>query len=177
MNLVEETLDAYPGELVHVSKNRLHVEQLVEEQFPQGLIASELKLYNPDHSFVILPPKDSEEAQRPLHPPFLAARFEHMITEQGQKEIIKAWNGLKHVGFKHHAGTREGNRSSSPGLHLGVWEVQQAFPKVTRDTRLQTPETIEAIDRLFKVIGIYVVPKILALLKRYAPKQLDRQLR
>lgn len=177
MDLVEERLDVYPGALVHVSKNKLHVEQLVEQQFPQGLIASELKLYDPGHSFFILPPKDSEEANRPLHPPFLAAKFEHIITKQGQKEIVKAWEGLKWAGFNHHAGSREGNRSSSLGLHLGVWEVQQAFPKVTRDTRIQSPETIKAIDRLFVVIGTHVVPKILALLKRYAPKQLDRQLR
>ncbi|KAG2045680.1 hypothetical protein BDR06DRAFT_965608 [Suillus hirtellus] len=171
----EETLKVYPGDLLNVSKNKLHVENLVEEQFPEGLITSELPLYDPDNSFFILPPKDSVEANRPFHPPFLAARFEHMITKQGQKEILKAWKGLKWVGFKHHA--REENRSSSPGLHLGVWEVQQSFPKVTRDTRLQSPKTIQAIDRLFVVIGIHVVPKILALLKRYAPKQLDRQLR
>ncbi|KAG1875981.1 hypothetical protein C8R48DRAFT_591757, partial [Suillus tomentosus] len=62
-------------------------------------------------------------------------------------------------------------------LHLRVWKVQQAFPNVTRDTRLQSPETIKAIDRLFVIIGTHVVPKILALLKRYAPKQLDMQLR
>ncbi|KAG1900886.1 uncharacterized protein F5891DRAFT_951343, partial [Suillus fuscotomentosus] len=62
-------------------------------------------------------------------------------------------------------------------LYLRVWEVQQAFPRVTRDTRLQSPETIKAINRFFIVIGTHVVLKILALLKRYALKQLDMQLR
>ncbi|KAG1720981.1 uncharacterized protein EDB91DRAFT_1256737 [Suillus paluster] len=173
----KETLKVYPGDLVHAAKNKLHVDLLVQRQYPEGVLASQLPRFDPDDSFFLLPPEDSKEACRPLHPLFMAARFEHVITKPGQKEIVKAWDALQFVGVKHHAGSREANRSSTLALHLGVWEVQQSFPKVTRDTRLQTPEALSAIDRLLLAVGTHVAPKILALLQRYAPKQLDRQLR
>jgi hypothetical protein len=75
---------------VHVLENKLHVENLVKQQFSKGFNLSKLKLFNPDHFFFILPPKDSEEANHPLHPSFLAIRFEYMIAKQEQKEIVKA---------------------------------------------------------------------------------------
>ncbi|KAG2029698.1 hypothetical protein BDR03DRAFT_813490, partial [Suillus americanus] len=116
----------------------------------------------------------------PLHPPFMAARFCHVITMRGQKAIVKAWDAIKLLGVqcvKHHTSRSEANRSSTPAYHFGVWQVQQPCPVITRETRLQKPAGLKAIDSLMSAAQRYVAPKVSALLWRYAPKQLERQRR
>jgi hypothetical protein len=173
----------YPGALVHAAKNKKNVQKVMKAEYPNGVLPSQLPIFDPEGSFCIKPPKMKRKKplnRRPLHPPFMAARFCHVITVRGQKAIIKAWDGIKLLGVqqvKHYTSRSEANRSSTPAYHFGIWQVQQPRPVVTQETRLQKPAGLKAIDSLMSAVQRFVAPKVSALLWRYAPKQLERQRR
>lgn len=170
---------------MHAAKNKKNVHKAMKILYPKGILPRQLPLFDPSEgSFLLIPPKIKQKKPlrrpRPLHPPFMAGRFCCVITKRGQKAIIKAWDHIQSLGVKqvkHYTSRSEANRSSTPAYHFGIWQVQQPRPVVTRETRLQTPAGLKAIDSLMSAVQRFVAPKILALLWRYAPKQLNRQRR
>jgi hypothetical protein len=68
------------------------------------------------------------------------------------------------------------NRSKTPALHLGVWELYAANPRITKDSRKQREDVIKAMDKFLQIIHDSVAPKIFNILQRYYPQQFDRQL-
>ncbi|KAG1718690.1 hypothetical protein EDB19DRAFT_1649797, partial [Suillus lakei] len=55
--------------------------------------------------------------------------------------------------------------------HLGVWEVTGKVPRLTSETKSQTPEAIEAIDVLLRFIKTNIAPKISGVFQEHAPAQ------
>lgn len=176
---VIEKVRVYPSTFVRSRKDKKVVLAALNAQYPGGFSPLNLPLYDPPGSFWILPPKDAPQAKRPRHPPFLSARFSSVITARGQKALVKAWDGLNDpsLNVRHYTSRSESNRSTTPAYHFGIWQVQQPRAVVTRETKNQGPAELKAIDNLLCAVKRHVVPKIIALLAHYAPKQLERQRR
>ncbi|KAJ7082875.1 hypothetical protein B0H15DRAFT_785402, partial [Mycena belliarum] len=64
-------------------------------------------------------------------------------------------------------------------LHIGSWSIFSSEPHITRDSlqkALKNPgPTLEAMDRMCTHIKQYVVPKLEALMRKYAPEQIRVQ--
>lgn len=88
---------------------------------------------------------------------------------------MSAWDNLLLTGVKFPSGKE--NRSSTPALHLGIWEVYSKRPYVSEDSRAQAPGVIAAIDKFLYLIGELIAPKLNNLLKSQYPVQYDRQIR
>lgn len=116
------------------------------------------------------------ESLDPRHPPYLMLRFDNVLSIAGQKRIFQAWLDLQSLNPKHHI-AREMSRSTTPALHVGIWEMSSATPYVTRETVKQTEEVIIALDRLLLLVKSLMVPKILSLTRRFIPNQFSRNQR
>jgi len=153
-------LRGYPSALVHAAKNKKNVQKVMKAEYPNGVLPYQLPVFDPEGSFCIEPPKmkcKKPLRHRPLHPPFMAASFCHVNTMWGQKAIIKAWDGIKSLGVqqvKHYTSCNEANCSFTPAYHFGIWQVQQPCPIVTRETRLQKPAGLKAIDSLISAVTV-----------------------
>ncbi|KAI0044869.1 hypothetical protein FA95DRAFT_1496441 [Auriscalpium vulgare] len=63
------------------------------------------------------------------------------------------------------------NRSGTPALHIGAWGINGNFLKITRDSYVQKPETLEAMDAFLGAFKKYVAPRIRQTLNQHNPEQ------
>jgi len=101
--------------------------------------------------------------------------MDHAISAQGQRCLLNRWKFLRDQGPIHYI--KKERRSRTPALHIGVWHIYGSEPRITRETRDQSPEVIEAMDRLLEAIKRWVVPRVKNFLKNYCPHQWARQQR
>jgi hypothetical protein len=150
----------------------------MDAQYPEGCSAMDLPIYDPPGSFWITPPY-APEAKCVGHPPVLAAQFSHVITTWGQKALVKAWDALHHpsLNVRQYTSTHESNRSSTSAYHFGIWQVQQPYAMVTRETCLQGTAELRVIDNLLLAVKCHIALKINALLFQYTPQLLEHQWR
>lgn len=106
------------------------------------------------------------------HPAYYAARFDKVLTLDVQMKIVAGWDRLLAAGVNFP--NPDKNRSSTPALHLGIWEIYLNLPKVTIDTRKQNEAVLEAMDHLFALLKRHVVWKVKNLMRRFYPWQLER---
>lgn len=105
------------------------------------------------------------------HPPYFLLRFDSVLTTKLQNNILAAWDYMQHpsrrpvIRIKHAA-----ERSGTPAIHLGAWELYKTTPDLTRETREQSIETLKAMDSLLKIFHSVVAMKINNLMKRYCPR-------
>ncbi|KAG2745673.1 hypothetical protein P692DRAFT_20849794 [Suillus brevipes Sb2] len=69
------------------------------------------------------------------------------------------------------------NCSTNEGIHLGVWEIMAKKPRLTLESRDQSPEAVEAMDNLLRFITTYIVPKIATVEREYILKLLKHDLK
>jgi hypothetical protein len=81
--LVINKIKLYPSTFVRSRKAKKIVFDYMDAQYPEGFSAMDLPIYDLPGSFWIISPSDAPEAKRVGHPPFLAARFSHVITARG----------------------------------------------------------------------------------------------
>lgn len=103
------------------------------------------------------------------HPRYYAARFDKILALDVQTKIVCCWDRLLAAGVKFPK--PDPNRSGSPALHLGIWELYMNLPKVSSDTWDQEEGVITVMDELFLMLRRYVVPKMKNLMRRYYPSQ------
>ena len=118
--------------------------------------------------------------KRPLpenHPPYLAMRFDQVVSSETNDLIIRAWDRMNELGVVFPDPDPTCNRSSSPALHLGVWELYDEKPRVTSDSRNQSPEVVQAIDDFLLIIQQRIAPRLKNLLKEFCPQQHELQMR
>jgi len=113
------------------------------------------------------PPHDKQTAN---HPPYIFIRFDHVIPERIRNSIFHAWDLLQQIELKAHV-KNDSNRSKTPAMHLGTWEVYRSMPIITVESRDQHPTVIHAIDKVLSLVGDFIAPKVRTLLQRYAPMQ------
>ncbi|KAJ7263254.1 hypothetical protein B0H12DRAFT_298331 [Mycena haematopus] len=192
--------DSYPRDFVGFAKDAAKVIRIVGEKFPGN--QANLPIFSTDDSKVILvsgpPPTSEEEAlcgvggigkwlERRLSPrvcsafetvgppPFDVGRFPNVISSRAQFRLLEAWDRVQ--ALKPVYGLRESQRSSSPALHLGVWERYTKEPIVTGDSRQadapcdRRQELVEALHDLCGVIKQFVIPRLRAILEWYYPGQ------
>jgi hypothetical protein len=160
----------YPAHFVGVPTNAAKVTEKINRLFP-GIIPGELPGVTGTGRFYIPTPGNP----LPTHPPFLVARFDQVINKSVQQRLLNAWDDLLHAGIRFpHA---DEHRSTTPALHLGIWETYRKHPIVTAATTHQSVEAIAAMDRFLYLIGHLVAPKLKNLLKTNYPNQYERQMR
>lgn len=172
MVLATQTIKEYPGHFVGAPNNAAKVTETLELLYP-GLIPRDLPSVTDEGRFYIptLPTKPLTNS----HPPFLIARFDRVVNKTVQQRLMNAWDTLLHSGVRFPPADE--NRSATPALHLGIWELYKKRPIVTGDTRIQTDDAIIAIDNFLYLIGELIAPKIKNLLKTKYPHQYERQMR
>lgn len=110
----------------------------------------------------------------PFHPPYLVARFDWIVKEDVNERLMNAWDELMKLGIRFPDADK--NRSSTPALHLGVWELYDTNPRLTSDT-VRFSDAIVAMDRFLQIIQEAISPKLHNILAKYYPRQFDRQMR
>jgi hypothetical protein len=105
----------------------------------------------------------------PSHPPYLALRFDKIFRKPSHEiEILNAWDDLKAAGVKFPKSDK--SRSSTPALHLGIWQRYRNKPYISSDTREQTPLAIAKMDDFLSLIIKYISPRILDFLRDEFPE-------
>ncbi|KAJ6541264.1 hypothetical protein B0H10DRAFT_1970821 [Mycena sp. CBHHK59/15] len=189
---------SYPKDFVGFTKNAARVVRTVNEQFSGN--PALLPVFSDDDSKIILvstpAPTPEEEAlcgaggigkwlEEKLHPrvlaafknlgppPFVLGRFPEAISSYAQYRLIQAWDKVQALQPAYDHG--ESQRSSSPALHLGVWEHYGTRPIITGDSRqIRAPTKrrealVDALHELCSVIKQFIVPKLRAIVDWYLP--------
>ncbi len=165
-----DTVEEYPGHFVGGPMNAAKVTETIQNLYP-GLITRDLPSVTTIGRFYIPTPIK----RHALHPPYLIARFDQVVKQSVNERLIAAWDNLLQAGIrfpKPHL-----SRSSTPALHLGIWEAYSKQPFVTSDSRAQSSDVIVAMDKFLYLIRQLIAPKLLNLLKRDYPQQYERQMR
>ncbi len=115
-------------------------------------------------------------AKNDLHPPYLVARFDWQVVKKSvTNALLRAWEELSQLDVQFPKADK--TRSATPALHLGIWQLYNADPYITGDSRHQSEEVIVAMDKFPRIIQEYIAPKVKKLLKQYYPQQYNRQMR
>jgi hypothetical protein len=149
------------------------VKEKVKELYP-GMVPRNLPTATEKGRFLI-PTPPIIRSLLPLHPPYLVARFDRIVKENVNERLMSAWDELMKLGIRFP--DPDGNRSSTPALHLGVWELYGTNPRLTSDTVRFSNDAIVAMDRFLQIIREAISPKLHNILAKYYPRQFDRQMR
>ena len=140
--------------------------------FP-GVIPKDLPSVTAKGRFLI-PTPPIVRSLRPLHPPYLIGRFDKIVKAGVEKSLVAAWQNLMKLDVQFPK--PDPSRSKTPALHLGIWELYSANPRVTEDSRNQSNQVIKAMDRFLRILNASISPKIFNILQSHYRLQLDRQL-
>jgi hypothetical protein len=161
----------YPGHFVGAPINATKVTKKIEELFP-GVIPRNLPSVTEKGRFLI-PTPPIIRSLRPLHPPYLIGRFDQIIKASVEKSLVAAWKELVKLDVRFPKA--ESNRSKTPALHLGIWELYASQPRITGDSR-QSNDVTTAMDKFLRIVHHLIAPKIFNILQSHYPKQFDRHL-
>jgi hypothetical protein len=166
------SLPKYPAEFCGIPKSAKAVRKRLREKFPR-IIPRNLPSA-PEFGRLFFPvPIPDDGPLHAHHPPYLAMRFESVVSNKANTRLIRAWDCLLEKGVQFPES--DANRSSSPALHLGVWEVYRSTPCISTNSR-QPEEVIIAMDIFLNLIKKYIAPKISNLLQTHCPIQYARQM-
>lgn len=113
-------------------------------------------------------------SSNPLHPPYLVARFDQIVKENVNQDLISAWDIFSELAVQFPPLDKQ--RSKMPALHLGVWELYVKLPRITKDSVAQPDDVIVPMDKFLQLIQDSVGPKLRNIFKEYYPQQFDRQM-
>lgn len=155
-----------------IPSNGKKVIQKLADKFP-GVDTQNLPIEDNTSRYFYMAPKPQPGVPKPLTP-YLAIRFRNLVNVRTSTRLIHLWDQMlqNNIKFPH----SDQNRSATPALHLGVWELCDKTPRLTADTRTQSKTVQDIIDRFLDTIRVEIAPKILTLLKEYCPEQYKRQL-
>ncbi|KAJ6557778.1 hypothetical protein B0H19DRAFT_993576 [Mycena capillaripes] len=149
---------SYPQEFTGFAKNAAMVVRIIGQKFPGN--PADLPLFSNDNSKVVLvsspPPTLEDKAlsgvggiatrlevklcthvqaafEKLAPPPFDVGRFPDVISNYAQYRLLQAWDHVQALQPAY--GAAEAQRSSSPALHLGVWERYTKKPIITGYSR------------------------------------------
>ncbi|TFK35694.1 hypothetical protein BDQ12DRAFT_634882 [Crucibulum laeve] len=170
-------LNNCPGQLDHVptkgKKFRQQVGKLSLEPTPSS--GSSLTSAPADGIYFVTPSEQARKDMSPGHPGVFAIRCDNVITEDGQEAILRCWEEVKKSPIKW--SQPHSNQSSTPGLHLNIWNMYSLIPHVTPNTLQQDAQAKVAIQKFLEAINVHVAPMINRLLKFYFPEVSARQQR
>jgi hypothetical protein len=108
----------------------------------------------------------------PNGPYIWAMRFTKAISLKAQEAVLAAYAALiNHGNPKQYTGEKSSNRSTTPALHIGVWELYSSVPRISNDTRKQDSATFALIRKFCDVVKTYIVPELQGYINRYMPEQ------
>jgi hypothetical protein len=149
-------------------KDGKRVRKLIARKYAGSPLTNPLE----EHARFFLPVPDLS-SRDPNHPPYLMLRFTKVLSLSNQTRVLQAWDALQALNPVHHI-AREKSRSTTPGLHVGVWELNSTTPYITKETTSQEEDVIIALDHLLELVKQLMVPKINSLTRRYLPIQFAR---
>ncbi|KAF8160296.1 hypothetical protein BJ912DRAFT_1026541 [Pholiota molesta] len=165
LDLVTISLPRYPAEFCGIPKS-------AKAKFPH-IIPRNLPSATEFGRLLFPVPIPDDGPLHAHHPPYLAMRFELVVINKANTRLIHAWDCLLNKGVQFPES--DVNRSSSPALHLGVWEVYRSTPCISTNSP-QPEEVIIAMDIFLNLIKKYVAPEISNLLQTHCPIQYARQM-
>jgi len=165
------SMEEYPAQLSHAPTNALKVTKKLQQLYP-GLVPRDLPSVTTEGRFLVKTPSEIM-ATNPLHPPYIIARFDQLVKPHIERDLILAWDNLNATDVRFPP--PDPNRSKTPALHLGVWELYSSQPHITGDTRKQSSAAIVAMDKLLCLIGKSIGPKLSNILKSHYPILFHRQ--
>lgn len=139
-----------------------------------------MKQYPPieDRPLVVLTPKlvmDAVINDDIVHPPFIVKVFCRLITERAQEEILAAAKNLFNLeDLAYPCTKRHESRSTTPALHVGIWQPQNNPVCVSQDSHKQTPAILAQLDTLLGLIKLHILPKLETLLEQTSPRLAER---
>ncbi|KIK32119.1 hypothetical protein CY34DRAFT_19277 [Suillus luteus UH-Slu-Lm8-n1] len=169
-DLVIHKIKTFPADFIHFSTSGEQVREVVRTKFSTTSSPEQL-LQLPTRGKLLVPldhlPQETVPAEMP---PYLIIRLEHFLTDDQQAGLLARWD--RFIASKpRHILKPDANRSTSEAFHLGVWEITANKPRLTLESRDQSPEAVEAMDNLLRFIKTYIAPKIATVFKEHAPIQ------
>lgn len=161
----------YPWHFVGAPINATNVIEKIEEHFP-GVIPHNLPSVTEEGRLLIPTPAIIRSLRR-FHPPYLVGRFDRIVKPSVEKSLVAAWKELVKLDVRFPKA--EANRSKTPALHLGTWELYAGKPRITGDS-WQKDDINAAMDKFLSIVHRSIGPKIFNLLQSHYPKQFERQL-
>src|SRR5882757_8578099 len=169
MQLDTHRIKKFPTEFLNSQRNGTLVRQVVRKYYTTS--HSDLEAL-PETGKIILPLDHlPTEGVPPNMPPAIMIRFEDFINAKHRRRLELRWDALLRTDAKHTKGRCDKNRSAAEAFHFGIWEVTSPQPRVTTETKDQSPEAIVAIDALLRYVGDFVAPKIANVFEQHAPEQ------
>jgi hypothetical protein len=117
------------------------------------------------------------------HPPVVLKLFDAVITPEQQSSLFEAATAiLRHpyLTFFH----KMESRSTTPALHLGIWEPSSLLPLVSQDShqrkcsnRKMRAQLVRRIDRFLLLVKDTIVRELSSRLLRMDPEVYERGLR
>jgi hypothetical protein len=152
----------YLGDFAHCAMNGEVARKAAQDNH---WLTGDLQSAPLDRTFVV-PVHDEYLPKQPEHPAYYLVRSHFILEQSVCRDIGLLWQELRSQGPV--ISLAERNRSNTPALHLGVWDHMQGV-SVTAESRVQTPEVIQAMDRLLSKFKEKVVPRLDELLKLFGP--------
>jgi len=172
-------LDSYPSEFLGVKNDGKVVCSVMKKEFPTYHSPADLATATASGSFLVPTPSTRNQPEillPPFHPIYLAMRFDKVIHDRAMTRLMTAWVSFIDSPVKFEEKKKE-NRSSSPALHLGVWEITSSTPYITSQSKHQHPTAIVCMDNFLLLVKEFVGPKIRRLLDLHSPRTLERQMK
>jgi hypothetical protein len=166
--IVVHRIHRFPSDFLAIRRSGALVRDIIEQNYATSMRPELLKAL-PEYGKILLPldhlPADTVPTGMP---PYLAIRYEHFLSAEHQKRLRQRWDDVQASGASQHLKC-DTNRSSSDGYHFGIWEVAGNKPRLTMETRKQSPEAQKAIDALLFYVQSFVAPKIATAFEQHAP--------
>ncbi|KAJ7331533.1 hypothetical protein DFH08DRAFT_649034, partial [Mycena albidolilacea] len=89
---------------------------------------------------------------------WLVMRFPSVIPLGTQERLLLSWDRAIACGLRFP--NPEVQRSSTPAVHLGVWNLYSQKPHITADSRQKMKRVIAELDLFLGIIKSRVVPKL-----------------
>lgn len=157
LELVTYRIKRFPSDFLYIKRDGALVRNIISRNFTSS--PDQLKAL-PDHGKILLPLDHLPTGTVPDGmPPYLAIRYEHFLSKAHQKRLILRWDDVVASHPVNHL-KPDTNRSTTEGHHFGIWEVFGSKPRMTADTRTQTPKAKEAIDCLLGYVQSFMAPKL-----------------
>jgi hypothetical protein len=169
----ENVLVAYPTDFCAQPPSQASIREIVNEKYNTDF--RDAQRLDVDGT-LLLQSHGPPDLITPNHPPFIGIRVDKALGKATQAYLLRKFDAVLRAGVPHLLG-RDGNRSSTPAWHFGVWSIYRKTPIITRETRPNDPMKQAAINGLLTAIQVVIAPLIGDLLKRYAPKVWVRQQR
>lgn len=166
------TVGDYPGQFVGALTNSTIFQKKFRRLYP-GMVPCTLPSATLEGRFLVPTPSEILSSY-PLHPPYLVARFDQIVKEKVNQDLISAWDAFSKLDVQFPPPDKR--RSKTSALHLGVWELYDEIPHITKDSVAQPDDVIVAMDRFLQLIQNSVGSKLRNILKEYYPQQFDRQM-